>query len=1260
MEKLYCKLGRARKRPRRSKGNSAPADRLSDLPDCILYHILSFVKTVDAVKTCVLSRRWRCVWKYVPVLELDPVSFPEYPKFETFVHRVLSHLYRLKVDEVRLVDSDHQSPKLYREVIQYANSHETRHLVMRLKRYVKFGYLFGSTMYCHIETLHLRHTGFEFEIGHSSFPKLATLKLDRCLLNLIPVDGGDHLDLSANFPRLTNLYITECNRRDSTGSRIKISAPQLLNLRLYSGARLNIEIVAPRLKFISFEYVWPLGDLGFPYDSVPYVDPAEVLLDCMGCFMDLPERYLDTCYQSLLDAKSVVLLGYILKCLVVLVDASMAAFFAVSDQFESAVVAAAIPPSLFKRSEDRMYNGIGLQTPRGSGTNGHIQTNKFFIRPRTDKVAHTSKGFGEDQGTGGITKKPNKDILEHDRKRQIQLKLVVLEDKLIDQGFTDAEIAEKLEEARGVLEAASASEESGGPGDSKYSNTQSHQIAARKEKQMETLRAAFGIQSADPNKEVADMSDDGMFTGERGGPNDGKMWNEKPEHAFLDRDFERKKDVAEVQDLEKDDKKRSTGALKGKKKHQHDSPVSSSSAEEGELIRSKHRKGRHGSSDEADSESDYGKKKRGSKKHRKGREQARDSDDSSDDSDSDVVKGKKNSRRHNKRRRSSSSDDSSDSKDTDSDNGKKKNKKKNKKKSKPRKSKKIRRRDSESDDSSADDSDRDVIRNNAKAESEKRRKSDDKRPDLDSDDDSSSDSGSPKRRLEQVREHAKARRRHDSDDEYNADALAKEERMQDKRDSRGKLGNGKDEIREIHRRDGRDDKEARGRDVRDAKEERGRDGRDAKEARGRDGRDAKEERGRDGRDIRDGRDKRDNLDSDRRDIQEERRENREDLGRSRRHTREEYRNEKVDAKEQRRSDNRDMKEERGRNKMEVREDHESKEPEMDKREIREEHGRDKREIREERGRDKRDMKEERGRNKMEVREDHESEEPEMDKRETREEHGRDKREIREERGRDKREIREEHGRDKREVRKDHESREEHEMDKREIREERGRDKREVRKDHDSREEREVPKREIREGRGGDKRDVHESREALDIPKREIREERGRAKRDDHESRDELEIPKKEIREERGREKREVGKDHESREERQMDKREIREEHGRDKRDSREDRQTRTERRRDDKETTGERGRDRKHGRDEDAGSRIRSYDRGEAHGEKRKSYTDKDDVKKRGIPREEEEPETKASEHGHLPSSKPKRARYDESSDSDDDRRRDSRRGRRN
>ena len=104
-----------------------------------------------------------------------------------------------------------------------------------------------------------------------------------------------------------------------------------------------------------------------------------------------------------------------------------------------------------------MYNGIGLQTARGSGTNGYVQTNKFLVRTKTSRVAvDGNKGYGPDQGMGGISKKANKEILEHDRKRQIELKLVILEDKLSEQGYTDAEIAEKCDELRQKLESEAA------------------------------------------------------------------------------------------------------------------------------------------------------------------------------------------------------------------------------------------------------------------------------------------------------------------------------------------------------------------------------------------------------------------------------------------------------------------------------------------------------------------------------------------------------------------------------------------------------------------------------------------------------------------------------------------------------------------------------------------------------------------------------------------------------------------------------------
>ncbi|XP_040372861.1 F-box/LRR-repeat protein At3g59200 [Rosa chinensis] len=68
-------------------------DRISGLPDAIFFHIISFLETRDAVKTCLLSHTWNNVWTYVPNLEVY-VSSPKYDSDEHvpqpgFVDRVL-------------------------------------------------------------------------------------------------------------------------------------------------------------------------------------------------------------------------------------------------------------------------------------------------------------------------------------------------------------------------------------------------------------------------------------------------------------------------------------------------------------------------------------------------------------------------------------------------------------------------------------------------------------------------------------------------------------------------------------------------------------------------------------------------------------------------------------------------------------------------------------------------------------------------------------------------------------------------------------------------------------------------------------------------------------------------------------------------------------------------------------------------------------------------------------------------------------------
>ncbi|XP_048733960.1 serine/arginine repetitive matrix protein 2-like isoform X1 [Ostrea edulis] len=157
-----------------------------------------------------------------------------------------------------------------------------------------------------------------------------------------------------------------------------------------------------------------------------------------------------------------------------------------------------------------MYNGIGLDTARGSGTNGYVQRNLSFLRKHKDRVDYKSeeelKKLDEQ-----LLKQPNKEILDHERKRKVELKCMEMQVLMEEQGYSTEEIEKKVTMFRtmlinkeGVTEATVEKDSSGRP-----IAKESHQIAQATVEKNARIKEAFGIgenyvdgSSFDPNRKA--------------------------------------------------------------------------------------------------------------------------------------------------------------------------------------------------------------------------------------------------------------------------------------------------------------------------------------------------------------------------------------------------------------------------------------------------------------------------------------------------------------------------------------------------------------------------------------------------------------------------------------------------------------------------------------------------------------------------------------------------------------------------------------
>ncbi|KAH8830674.1 hypothetical protein DL96DRAFT_1593913 [Flagelloscypha sp. PMI_526] len=131
-----------------------------------------------------------------------------------------------------------------------------------------------------------------------------------------------------------------------------------------------------------------------------------------------------------------------------------------------------------------MYNGIGLTTPRGSGTNGYVVRNLSALRPHEKDRNANNWDVAPPKH-----REPDQAILEHERKRGVEVKCLELQLELEDEGLEADEIEKKVDELRQKL---MRQLHSFAPSAKNLRASDTHAIAAAKKTELSRMARALG------------------------------------------------------------------------------------------------------------------------------------------------------------------------------------------------------------------------------------------------------------------------------------------------------------------------------------------------------------------------------------------------------------------------------------------------------------------------------------------------------------------------------------------------------------------------------------------------------------------------------------------------------------------------------------------------------------------------------------------------------------------------------------------------
>ncbi|KAL6905447.1 hypothetical protein ACP4OV_003048 [Aristida adscensionis] len=248
-------------KPIRKKGVSS--DQFLNLPEDVQCIILSKLPMKEAVRTSVLSRKWRCLWTVFPKLRFDGTTMfgkkiagkerENYTRqFIKNVNEVLEQCHGRIVEELSIKFEfetllvDHLN-----SWVKFAESSHTKFLALDLTprgiealddpQYIFPFHLFDNRSICHLQHIQLHFVAVKLATGFCGFPKLRKLDLYK-----VHINAKDLEDMLSNCRILEWLSIVHCHMYAEL--KVQSPLPCLLFLNVAYCELTSMEFHAMKLK----------------------------------------------------------------------------------------------------------------------------------------------------------------------------------------------------------------------------------------------------------------------------------------------------------------------------------------------------------------------------------------------------------------------------------------------------------------------------------------------------------------------------------------------------------------------------------------------------------------------------------------------------------------------------------------------------------------------------------------------------------------------------------------------------------------------------------------------------------------------------------------------------------------------------------------------------------------------------------------------------------------------------------------------------